>query len=118
MLELTESNFDQQIANGIVVVDFTAEWCPPCRMLKPVLKRAQQILGEQFRFAQVDADHNQQLLTRYRISALPTIVVFSDGQPVRTLRGLRDEKALLAELREVIGAIGRTPVPFAQVRSH
>jgi thioredoxin 1 len=118
MIELNESNFDQQIAKGIVVVDFTAEWCPPCRMLKPVLERVRQILGEQFTFAQADADHNQQLLTRYRISALPTIVAFSDGQPVRTLRGLRDEKTLLVELREIIAATGRTPVPSMQVRSH
>jgi thioredoxin 1 len=102
MLELTESNFDQHISERTVIVDFTAEWCPPCRLLKPMLERAKQILGDQVTFAQVDADQNQQLLTRYRISALPTIVVFNDGQPMRVLRGLRDEKTLVAELREAI----------------
>jgi thioredoxin 1 len=104
MLELNEASFDQQIARGTVVVDFTAQWCPRCRLLEPQLNRAAEALREHATFAKVDADDNPQLLARYRIEALPTIVIFQDGQPLRALRGLRDEKTLLSEIRETISA--------------
>ena len=118
MLELTESNFDAQISRGsAVVVDFTAEWCPPCRLLTPMLERAAETLGSHATFATVDADQNQQILTRYRIMALPTIVVFSDGQPTHTIRGLRDEKTLLAELRQALDPAQRAQTQTKPARS-
>jgi thioredoxin len=104
MLELNETSFDQQIAQGTVVVDFTAEWCPPCRLLEPHLKRAAEALHNEATFAKVNADDNPQLLARYRIEALPTVVIFQDGHPLRALRGLRDEKNLITEIRTAIGA--------------
>ena len=103
MLELNETNFDQQISRGTVVVDFSAEWCPPCRLLEPQLQRAAETLRQQATFAKVDADENPQLLSRYRIEALPTVVVFHEGEPLRVLRGLRDEKSLVTEIRAAIG---------------
>jgi thioredoxin 1 len=103
MLELNETNFDQQISRGTVVVDFSAEWCPPCRLLEPQLQRAAETLRQQATFAKVDADENPQLLLRYRIEALPTVVVFHEGEPLRVLRGLRDEKSLVTEIRTAIG---------------
>jgi thioredoxin 1 len=105
MLELNETSFDQHIAQGTVVVDFTAEWCPPCRLLEPQLKRAAETLREEATFAKVDADENPQLLARYRIEALPTVVIFHDGQPLRALRGLRDEKSLVTEIHAALGAV-------------
>lgn len=105
MLNLTHTNFDQQISHGTVVVEFGAGWCPPCRVLMPWLTRAAEALKDKATFATVDADDNEPLLVRYRIMALPTIVVFTDGQPHQVLRGLRDEKTLVAEL---LAAIDRT----------
>jgi thioredoxin len=107
MLDLHGTDFDQQSAHGIFVVDFSAEWCPPCRALKPVFERAAAGMAAEATFAAVDADRNGQLLARFGIQALPTIVVLRDGQPVHSIRGLRDEKSLVAEIRK---AIEREPV--------
>src|SRR4051812_34065575 len=104
MLELTEADFDQQISRGgVVVIDFTAQWCPPCRLLAPMLERIATTFAARATFATVDADQHPRILARYHIAALPTVVVFSGGEPVHVIRGLRDEKTLLAELREAIG---------------
>jgi thioredoxin len=102
MLDLHETDFDQQIARGTFVVDFSAEWCPPCRVLTPMLERAAAAMAAEATFAAVDAERNGQLLHRFGIQALPTIVVFRDGQPVHSIRGLRNEKSLVAEIRKAI----------------
>lgn len=103
MLNLNETDFDERIARGTFVVDFSAEWCPPCRMLTSILERVAVGLAGTATFAAVDADGNAGLLTRFGIQALPTVVVFSDGQPVHVIRGLRSEQALASELRRAIG---------------
>ena len=102
MLDLHETDFDLQIARGVFIVDFSAEWCPPCRALKPMLERAAADFAGEATFAEVDAERNGQLLVRFGIMALPTIIVFRDGQPVHAIRGLRDEKSLLAEIQTAI----------------
>ena len=112
MLELTQANFDQHIfSGGVVVVDFTAEWCPPCRLLAPMLERIAPTFAARAIFATVDADQNPQILARYHIAALPTVVVFSGGEPVHVMRGVRDEKTLLAELGQAIDPASGTPAP-------
>src|SRR4051812_32525441 len=101
MLELTETDFDLHIARGTFVVDFSAEWCPPCRVLAPIFERTATAITDAT-FATVDAERNGRLLLRFKINTLPTIVVFRAGQPVRMIRGLRDEKSLVAELRKAV----------------
>lgn len=109
MLELNESDFEARIARGTFVVDFSAEWCPPCRMLTPILERIAADMAATVTFATVDADRNAALLSRFGVQALPTVVVFRDGQPVRAIRGLRGRRELAAELRE---AVDRSPVTW------
>jgi len=102
MLNLQETDFDEKIARGIFVIDFSAEWCPPCRVLTPVFERTAAALAGEATFAAVDAERNGKLLLRFGINALPTIIVFRDGRPVHVMRGLRAEKALVAEIRTAI----------------
>jgi thioredoxin 1 len=108
MLELNETDFDERTARGTFVVDFSAEWCPPCRLLTPIFERAAGVLGPAATFAAVDADRNenQRLLVRFGIQALPTVVVLRDGRSVHAIRGLRDEKTFLAEVRAAVGEGG------------
>jgi thioredoxin 1 len=102
MLELNQNDFDARIAHGTFVVDFSAEWCPPCRVLTPILERVAAEMTGAATFATVDADRNGGLLVRFAVQVLPTIVVFRDGQAIHAMRGLRSERALAAELREAI----------------
>jgi thioredoxin 1 len=102
MLELHEANFDQTIARGAFVVDFSAEWCPPCRALEPIFARAAQLLVREATFATVDAEASPKLLRRFNIMALPTVIVCIDGQPLLQIRGLHAEASLLAQVRRAL----------------
>jgi len=78
-INLTEATFDETVARpGIVLVDYWATWCGPCRMFAPVFERASQAHPE-LTFAKVDTDAEQQLALQSDISAIPTLAVYRDG---------------------------------------
>jgi thioredoxin 1 len=80
-----------------VLVDFTADWCGPCRMVTPVL---QQIAAERpdLTVLQVDADTNPELTLRYRVMGLPTMALFRDGELVTAITGAQPKSRLLSSL--------------------
>ncbi|HMB49351.1 MAG TPA: thioredoxin [Natronoarchaeum rubrum] len=82
--------------HGVVLVDFYADWCGPCRMLEPVVET---IAAEtDATVAKVDIDANQQLAAEYNVRGVPTLLLFADGQPVERLVGMQEE----TQLRSVI----------------
>jgi len=78
---------------GVVVADFYADWCGPCKMLEPVLESV--ATGTAATVAKVDVDANQDLASEFGVQGVPTVVVFADGQQVETLVGVRDEGTLV-----------------------
>ena len=82
--DVDESNFDDQVlkasAAGPVLVDFWADWCPPCTALTPVLERVTQEYGGQVRLAKVEADENMKLAGRYQLRGFPTVLIFVNGE--------------------------------------
>jgi thioredoxin 1 len=87
MKTLTNSTFAQTIASGVVVVDFFAERCGPCKMLAPYLEQMETQLNGAATFYKVDVDSEQQLSMAQGITAMPTIKVFKDGVEFRMIRG-------------------------------
>jgi len=94
-IELNESNFYQTIKNtdGLVLVDFHAPWCGPCRMLSPILEKLQNV-----QVVKVNGDDNQNLVTEEAITAYPTIVFYRNGQEIRRELGLRS----LDQLQDIV----------------
>ncbi len=91
---LTDDNFTQEIAGGVTVVDFHAEWCGPCRMLAPVLEQvAGEVQGKAV-IAKVDIDSEQKTAAQFQITSVPTLILFKDGKEVNRLVGLRNADAV------------------------
>jgi thioredoxin 1 len=99
---VTDDNFQAEVleADQPVLVDFTAAWCPPCRVMKPVLAELAEERPD-LRIVHVDVDTQQQMAARYDVLSMPTFVLFRGGEPVLRLVGSRPKRRLAAELAEV-----------------
>jgi thioredoxin 1 len=96
----TDETFgDIVLASDIpVLVDFWAQWCPPCHMLSPVLDEIAAELAGRLRVVKVDVDENPGVAQQYRVLAMPTLTVFRDGDVVSSVVGARPKRRLLADL--------------------
>jgi len=100
--ELDDESFAGAIYNGITLVDFWATWCGPCLMQDPVVRRVADSVGDRAKVARVNIDNAQQTAAMLGIEAIPTLIVFKDGIPVRQFVGLASENAIMAALNEVL----------------
>jgi len=104
VVHATDDTFgDIVLASDIpVLVDFWAEWCPPCHMLSPVLEEIAAELAGRLRVVKVNVDENPSVARNYGILAMPTVSVFRDGSVVSSVVGARPKRRLLADLSEVL----------------
>jgi thioredoxin len=93
---LEEFNFKTEVldAPGPVLVDFWATWCPPCKTMNPVVEK----LAGEFKVCKVDIDKNQSLAAKFGVNAVPTFIVFRNGQPTQRIEGAVPEATLRAAL--------------------
>lgn len=100
LLNLTESNFDSEVAASTVpmIVDFWAEWCGPCRMLTPVLEQLAVEKGAAVKIGKVNVDENPALAAKYNVRSIPMLLFIKDGQVKDTVVGVQSKDALSRKL--------------------
>ncbi len=98
--ELDSSNFDSTVSGGSapVVVDFWAPWCGPCKAIAPILEELAEELGDAVKICKVNVDNNSEVASKYEIRAIPTILIFKDGEVADTVVGLTSKDDLKAKL--------------------
>ncbi|MGK4581953.1 thioredoxin [Kitasatospora sp. HPMI-4] len=101
---VTDQSFAAEVLESElpVLVDFTADWCPPCRMIAPVLAEVAREEADRLKVVQLDVDANPETQAAYGVMSMPTLMVFRGGQPVKSMIGARAKAKLLRELSEVI----------------
>jgi thioredoxin 1 len=89
LIELTDETFEDEVVNqsGVVVVDFGAEWCHPCKQLDPIVEELAEEWGEKVKVVKLDIDQNTETTMKYGVMGVPTLLLFVDGEPTERLTG-------------------------------
>ncbi len=91
---LTEENFKEGTKKGLILVEFYADWCGPCRMLNPVLEKVAQELRGKATISKLDIDKAQKTASSFQVTSIPTLILFKEGKEIGRLVGLRDESTI------------------------
>lgn len=89
-------------SNRVVLVDFSAEWCGPCKVLAPILKQVKNEVGDSVKIIKIDVDKNQPLAARYKVMGVPTLILFVEGEQVWRQSGVMQKQELLSLLQSKV----------------
>ncbi len=97
---ISDAEFQKEVLESEqkVLVDFYAEWCGPCKMQAPILDQVSDEIGETAKVCKINVDENREFASNYNVSSIPTMLVFSKGEPVETFVGLQNKEKLVEAL--------------------
>lgn len=98
IITLTDANFAHQTKGKVILVDFWAEWCMPCKMMAPILNDLAADLPEGYFVGKIDVDKNQATAQRFNVRSIPTLVLFKDGKEINRFVGVKTKDFLKKEM--------------------
>jgi thioredoxin 1 len=101
ILTLTDKNFQHQTKNKLVLVDFWASWCAPCRMMAPVLNEVADELSGNSHVGKVNIEQYQSLAQKFKVRNIPTMILFKNGTEINRIVGVKSKDFLLEQIRKV-----------------
>ena len=101
----TDSNFDQETKQGVVLVDFWAEWCGPCRRLAPTVDALASEYDGRVTVAKLNVDENPEVPGRFAVRGIPTLLLFKEGELAETIVGLRGKDDIAKLIERHVGSV-------------
>ena len=104
VLEINTEKFNSEVlsSSGVVVVDFFANWCGPCRKLAPILEEVEAELSSKVKFTKINTDENIEMAKQYQVSGLPSLLIFKNGENVERLVGLMPKSSIITNIEKHI----------------
>jgi thioredoxin 1 len=97
---LTASTFDENVKSGIVLVDFWATWCKPCKMQSPIMEEVNTEMIGKASVYKIDIDQNPSIADRYNVQSIPTIIIFKDGKAVSQFIGVTQKSDIISAIEK------------------
>jgi thioredoxin 1 len=94
----TDQTFTNETGSGLVLVDFWAPWCGPCKMIAPVLEELDAEMGDKVKIVKIDVDENQETAAKFGVMSIPTLLVLKDGEVVDKVIGFQPKEALAGKI--------------------
>ena len=98
VINLDSAGYEDATKNGVVLVDFWAPWCGPCKMQGPILEKVAAEIGDKAVIAKVNVDESPELAAKYGIRSIPTLILLKDGENKQQFVGLQQQAALLSAI--------------------
>ena len=95
IVNVTDQTFEQETAEGLVLADFWAPWCGPCKMIAPVLEEINGEMNETVKIVKLDVDDNQETAGKFGVMSIPTLLLMKDGKVVDQVVGFKPKEALV-----------------------
>jgi thioredoxin 1 len=97
---LTAQNFAHKTKNGVVLVDFWADWCMPCKMMAPILNEVAEATDGTATIYKLNVDEQQQVAAQFGIRSIPTMILFKDGKEMERIIGVKSKEAVIASINK------------------
>lgn len=106
-LNFTDKTFDQDVLKSTVpvVVDFWAPWCGPCRMVTPVIEELAKEYDGRVKVGKLNVDDNTESASKFNVMSIPTVMVFKNGQPLKSMIGAQGKESYKKAIDEVLGSV-------------
>lgn len=98
--QISDATFNNEIEAGIVLVDFWAPWCGPCKIIAPILDELSAEIGDTAKIVKINVDDNPESASKYNVMSIPTLLVFKDGQLVDQMVGVQPKEKLKAVIEK------------------
>lgn len=99
---LNDDNFDEGVKEGVVLVDFYADWCGPCRMLNPIIEELAAEMVGKAKVVKVDTDQAVNVASKFEVTSIPTLLLLKNGEVLERVVGLKDLDALRAMIQKAL----------------
>lgn len=101
IISLNKQNFSSNIKTGLVLIDFWAAWCAPCKMIAPILNDLAETESHRIKIAKVNVEYEKNLASKFNVRNIPTMILMKDGKEVKRLVGMKSKKSILKEINEI-----------------
>ncbi len=104
VIKLNKDNFNNEVieADKLVLVDFYADWCGPCKMMSPIIDKIAEENSEDVKVCKLNVDEAQNIAIEYNVMSIPTLIMFKNGNVVDTMIGLQSKEEVLENLRKLL----------------
>lgn len=104
VLKITKENYETEVlkSDKLVLIDFYADWCGPCKMMSPIIDEIAEEVGDKIKVGKINVDENQELAMEYEVMSIPTIIILQNGEAKNSFVGVRKKEEIISCLEKMI----------------